>query len=91
MIEAHVKKKLREWLKEIGAYQFWPVQTGRGAATIDCLICHKGQFYGVETKRPGVKAVTHRQDCIMREIAEAGGGVCMENDPLLPTVKAMIK
>ena len=31
--EAKVKDAIKTYLKEIGAYQFWPVQTGYGAAT----------------------------------------------------------
>ena len=79
MKESNVKDALKKLLKNAGAYQFWPVQMGRGAATIDCLICYKGKFYGVETKRPEVEIPTPRQACVMREIAEAGGGVCLEN------------
>ena len=79
MNESNIKDAVRKLLKSVGAYQLWPVQTGRGAATLDCLICYKGKFYGVETKRPEVKNPTPRQACVMREIAEAGGGVCLEN------------
>lgn len=90
MKESNVKSALKAYLKEIGAYQFWPVQMGYGSATIDVLICYKGKFYGVETKRPEVKKPTPRQACVMREIAEAGGGVCLENSVRLESVREML-
>jgi hypothetical protein len=90
MIEAHIKKALKAYLTEIGAYQFWPVQMGYGATTIDVLVCHKGKFYGIETKRPGIAKPTAAQACVMRDIAEAGGGVCLENDPELKAVRALL-
>lgn len=91
MIEKDIKDAVRAYLKEIGAYYFMPVQTGYGAATLDFLICHKGTFYGVETKRPGKTTPSARQACVMSEIAHAGGGVCLENDPELPTLRRLIK
>jgi len=91
MNESNVKAAVKRYLKEIGAYYFMPVQSGFGAATLDFLVCHKGKFYGIETKREGVRKVTPRQECIMRDIAEAGGGVCLENSLGCETVKALIK
>lgn len=89
--EDSIKKAVKTYCKEIGAYYFMPVQMGYGASTLDFLICHNGRFYGVETKRPGVGKPSPRQACVMTEIAEAGGGVCLENDPELPKVKAMMR
>ena len=89
-VERDVKRELRALLTEIGAYQYWPVPTGMGAATVDVLLCYKGQFYGVETKRPGVKKSTQRQACVMRDIAKAGGGFCVENSVGLETVRKML-
>lgn len=89
MKESDVKKALRKYLTEIGAYQYWPVPMGYGAATVDVLVCYRGQFYGIETKRPGAKA-TVRQACVMRRIAEASGGVCVEDSVGLGMVKAML-
>lgn len=91
MNESDVKRAVKTYLREIGAYYFMPVQMGYGAATLDFLVCHKGKFYGVESKRPGTIAVTARQSCVMREIAEAGGGVCLENSVELETLKEMLK
>ncbi len=89
--EKKIKDAVRAYLKEIGAYYFMPVQMGYGASTIDFLVCHKGRFYGIETKRAGVDKGTPRQECIMREIAEAGGGVCLENATGLEKVRELIK
>ena len=60
MIEADVKKSLRQYLKQLGAYQFWPVPMGYGAKTVDCLFCYKGKFYAVECKRPGVNIFCYK-------------------------------
>lgn len=90
MREAQVKKNLKAYLKSIGAYQYWPVPFGMGSATLDVLVCHKGVFFGIECKRPGVEEVTARQKCCMREIARAGGGVFLENDPELKLTKERI-
>ena len=90
MIEKHVKKSLKEYLTKIGAYQYWPVPTGYGASTIDCFFCYEGLFFAVETKRPGIDKATPSQTEVLRQVAKAGGGVCVENDPALPAVKRMI-
>lgn len=90
MIERDVKKALKAFLTEIGAYQYWPVPMGMGAAAIDCFFCYRGRFYGVETKRPGVAKATLRQNTVLEQIAACGGGVCVENDPNLPNVRALL-
>jgi hypothetical protein len=77
--EGRTKDKLKVYLKEQGCYQFWPVQTGYGAATVDCLACIPGEikqhgyFHGIECKRQGLKKPTNRQAAVMREIRAAGG------------------
>lgn len=91
MLERDVKKSLKEFLTKIGAYQYWPVPTGYGAATIDCFFCYKGDFYAVETKRPGVKDATAAQKEVLRQVAAVQGGSCVENDPALPAVRQMIR
>lgn len=53
--EGRVKNEVKKQLKALGAYQFWPVQTGMGAKTVDCLACLQGQFVAIETKAPGRK------------------------------------
>lgn len=90
MLEKDVKKALKAYLTWIGAYQYWPVPTGFGAASIDCFFCYQGKFFAVETKRPGVNFATARQQVVLADIAASEGNVCIENDPTLPSVKAMI-
>ncbi len=90
MLEKAIKKSLREHLTKIGAYQYWPVPTGYGAASIDGFFCYQGLFFAVETKRPSVNEATARQQHVLADVATSGGGVCVENDSALPAVKAMI-
>src|SRR5215510_10046875 len=73
--EGVVKDAVRELLDQYqGLYQFWPVQTGYGRATIDVLGCFRGRFFGIETKAPG-KEPTPRQLEVMADIRAAGGAV----------------
>lgn len=71
--EGRVKKQIRNYLDEIGAYHFWPVQTGYGAATVDCLASINGRFVGIEVKKPGTIAATPRQRLTLAAIHEGGG------------------
>jgi hypothetical protein len=70
--EGRVKAKVKKLLADHYCYQFWPVQTGYGAATIDCLVCNAGEFVAIECKAPGKKP-TPRQLTTMRTIRKAGG------------------
>lgn len=91
MKEKNVKEAVKKYLKSIKAWYYMPVSVGYGIASLDFFVCHNGRFYGIETKREGVNKMTPRQECTMREIAEAGGGVCLENSMGLENVKALIK
>jgi hypothetical protein len=70
--EGRVKAEVKRQLKALGAYQFWPVQTGMGATTVDCLACLRGRFIGIETKAPGKKP-TPLQWTTLTKIAMADG------------------
>lgn len=70
--EAKVKLVVKDLLRKAGAYQFWPVQSGYGSFTVDCLGSHHGAFFAIETKAPGKKA-TERQQATLAEITAAGG------------------
>jgi hypothetical protein len=72
--EGKVKNKVKALLKKYDAYQHWPVQTGYGAACLDCHGCYKGLYYAVETKAPG-KRPTPRQVISIEDIENAGGKV----------------
>jgi hypothetical protein len=101
--EKDVKKSLKEYLKAIGAYQYWPVPMGYGSTSVDVFFCYQGLFFAVETKRSGVNEPTDRQHNVLCDVASlprnAGlapecpsshGGTCLENDPALPAVFKMI-
>lgn len=70
--EGKVKKEIKAWLKERGAYFFMPVPTGYGKKTIDFLVCLNGRFVGIEAKAPGNEP-TALQDIHIEEIRKAGG------------------
>jgi hypothetical protein len=70
--EGRVKNEVKRQLKRLGVYQFWPVQTGMGAKTVDCLACLRGCFVAIETKAPGKKP-TPLQWTTLTNIARAGG------------------
>lgn len=72
--EAKVKTRVKKILKEYSAYQHWPVQTGYGAACLDCHGCFKGHYFAIETKAPG-KHPTPRQLMTIEDIEAAGGKV----------------
>ena len=72
--EGKVKAEVKRLLKKYDCYQFWPVQSGYGAPTLDCLGCHNGFFFGIETKAPG-KRPTPRQKLTMEDMEAAHGMV----------------
>ena len=72
--EAKVKARVKKILDSYDAYHHWPVQTGYGAACLDCHGCVKGHYLAIETKAPG-KHPTPRQLITMEQIEEAGGKV----------------
>lgn len=72
--EGKVKDKVKELLKEHGAYWHMPVQNGMGAPTLDIIGCHHGFFFAVETKAPGKKP-TPRQNLTIKKMRDAGATV----------------
>jgi hypothetical protein len=74
VLEYRVKQAVKDRLDAIGAYHFWPVQTGLGSACIDCIGCYNGMFFGIETKATG-KVPSARQELIMAEMRAAGAEV----------------
>lgn len=69
--EGKVKAKIKKYLDSIGAYHFWPVQTGYGQRTLDCLCFYNERGYAFEVKPPGVEG-TPRQDRIIEEMLQKG-------------------
>ena len=71
--EAKVKKQVRVFLEELGAYYSMPVTGGYGVSGVpDFLVCWRGKFFGVECKANGNKP-TALQEKNMHGIREAGG------------------
>ena len=76
--EGKVKEQVKRLLRDHKAYYFMPVQNGMGAPSLDFLVCHNGQFLGIETKAPGKKA-TPRQEVTMQQMRNAGA-MCLVVD-----------
>lgn len=70
--ERQVKDDVKNYLDSINAYHHWPVQTGYGEYTLDCLASINGHFVGIETKRPG-KTMTEKQAEIAERMRMSGG------------------
>lgn len=70
--EGKVKAEIKDYLREIGAYYFMPIQTGYGARTVDFLVCVAGKFVGIEAKRGG-GAPSKLQQITIDNIQAAGG------------------
>ena len=70
--EGKVKAAIKAVLKELGAYQHWPVQNGMGAPCLDCHGCYRGIYFAIEAKAPG-KVPTPRQEETIKRIAATGG------------------
>jgi len=70
--EGRIKQAVKLRLKQLGAYQHWPVQNGMGDPCLDCHGCLDGAYFAIETKRPGGKP-TARQRATIDRIRAAGG------------------
>ena len=91
MSEKLVKEALKKYLKAIGAYYYMPVSMGYGAASIDFFVCYKGKFYGIETKKDGIKEPTKRQGFVLRDIVESGGMVILETSTNLESTRLTLE
>lgn len=72
--EGRVKAKVKAILDKYEVYHFWPVQTGMGGRTLDCIGCVAGYFFSIETKAPGGKP-TKFQEHTIREMKRRGAYV----------------
>lgn len=73
--EGKVKKTVSSLLRSIPElYYFMPVPSGYGESTLDYLGCYRGQFFAIETKKPGGKP-TDRQNMMIERMRKAGGQV----------------
>ena len=78
--ENDVKKALKEMLKEIGAFRFSVAAGGFGGVggIADDIICFRGRFIAVESKRPGRRGEKNEGlsalQCLFRDqVMEANG------------------
>jgi hypothetical protein len=78
--EAKIKSVITTILRRHEAYYFLPVQTGRGASTLDYLGIHKSRGFAIEAKRPGGK-LTERQIGTIENIERAGGKTFVIDGP----------
>ena len=73
--EGKVKKTVSSLLRATpDLYYFMPVPSGYGESSLDYLGCYRGQFFAIETKKPGGKP-TDRQNMIIERMRKAGGAV----------------
>lgn len=70
--EGRTKIEIKKRLAKRGPRlkQFWPVQNGMGAATLDAHICYLSFYLIIEAKAPG-EVPTTRQHSTLREYDEA--------------------
>ena len=80
--EGKVKKAVKDYLKEIGAWYYMPVSNGMGRVGCpDILVCYKGRFMAFETKAPGkIKNVTPNQEREITDIQRANGLALVVDD-----------
>lgn len=83
-VKVRVKRILEPYKPAL--YAHWPVQTGFGAPTLDCVGWFFGQSFAIETKAPGKKP-TPMQLSTMRDMKAAGAKIFLidgEKFPYLP-------
>lgn len=73
-VKAAVKKVLTPRQQQGTLYAVWPVPSGYGESTLDCVGCYRGQFFAIETKARGKKPTPRQSRCIDMMVA-AGGKV----------------
>ena len=88
--EGKVKKKVVAYLKEIGAYYFFPATGGYGKSGVpDIVGCHKGRFFGIECKA-GNNKPTELQKHQLKLIAEAGGIATVTNEDTIHSLRYIL-
>jgi hypothetical protein len=73
--EGKIKKLVSAALRQVpGLWYTMPVPSGYGESTLDYIGCYKGQFFAIETKKPGGKP-TARQLQTIQAMERSGGKV----------------
>ena len=89
--EGKVKKKIVAYLKEIGAYYFFPATGGYGKSGVpDIVGCYKGKFFGIECKA-GKNTTTALQDRELNAIRNARGEAWVINEENVDAVTMMFR
>ena len=78
--EAKVKDEVKRLLRKHGAYWYMVVPGGFGVRGVpDFIVCHRGRFLGLETKKAGVIKPSPFQEQQLAVIAAAGGATMVIN------------
>lgn len=89
--EGRVKARVKEILKEAGAYYAMPQGTGFASSGVpDFLICKAGLFYGIECKANGNKP-TALQQKHLHDIRMAGGVALVIDETNVETLKEILE
>lgn len=89
--EAKVKQQLKKFLTDIGAYWFMPATFGMGRSGVpDIVVCHNGQFIGIECKGTPKNHTTALQRRELAKILDAGGTAIVADVTNLDEVKKVL-
>lgn len=84
--EGKVKKIVSTYLRQVpGLWYTMPVPSGYGESTLDYIGCFNGQFFAIETKKPGGKPTPRQLQTIAA--IERNGGKCFVIDGDLTELK----
>lgn len=88
--EAKVKAQIRKILDTTRAYYAMPIGSGYGNSGVpDFLVCHKGQFVGIEAKA-GKGKTTALQEAHLSKIRDSGGIALVVNESNLDELKELL-
>lgn len=88
--EVRVKRRVKEVLKDLGAYYVMPVTSGYGnSGAPDFIVCLQGRFVGIECKA-GNNKVTVLQRHNLDLIKTAGGIDLVVNDENVGELKSIL-
>lgn len=88
--EVRVKRAIKKILTDSKAYFAMPIGSGYGNAGVpDFLVCHKGQFIGIEAKA-GKGTTTALQEKHLADIRNAGGTAIVVRENNLNELKEML-
>ena len=89
--EAKVKRAVTSYLKNMGAYYFYPVTGVYGASGVpDIIVCYEGKFIAIECKA-GSNKPTALQEKNLNDINKAGGFSMVINEDNVDDLMSSIK